>query len=124
MALAAKIALTLVVLVALIYLARSLDRRWRERFPEEKPFVWGYFQALCFFPTALYALIWLALSDATSWLVWLIFAVYGVAGPVAGYVLIVQKRRWAWLFVMLAQLNLLTLTIDLLYSQTRWREFR
>jgi hypothetical protein len=42
----------------------------------------------------------------------------------AGYALIKKKKKWAWVFVVVAQLNLLTWVINSIYGGNRWKEFR
>jgi hypothetical protein len=110
------------ILAALIYAARALDRNWRAKHPEEKPFAWGYFQGLCFFPAGLTWFVFL--PHAATWRLWLIIFVYGIAGSYAGYVLIKEKKKWAWLFVVIAQFNLVTWIINAIYGKNRWKEFR
>jgi len=66
-------------------------------------------------------------SAPRSWFDWLYLtayvATYGIIGLFAGWTLITQKKKWAWLFVVFAQLNLLTWLIDLPYGRNRWKEF-
>lgn len=115
---------SVVLIAALIWAARWLDRKWRAKHPEEKPFAWGYFQALCFFPAGL---LWFAMPlyyGALSWSLAIAIVVYGGLGSYAGYTLIKEKKRWAWWFVVIAQLNLLTWIIDFYYGSNRWKEFR
>ena len=112
------------LLIILIMAARILDRKWRAKNPSEMPFAWGYFQALCFFPAGL---LWFLVPIVTRhmwWLYWLYVAFYGIAGSIAGYTLITKKRRWAWIFVVVAQINLITWAIDYYYGSKRWNEFR
>ncbi len=120
--------LGLAVIAAMIWISFVLDGRWRAKHPTDLPFRWGYFQALLFFPGGLMAFVVALRSAPKSWLNWLLLiayvAVYGVCGLIAGYVLITQKKKWAWLFVVFAQLNLLTWVIDLPYGRNRWRELQ
>jgi uncharacterized membrane protein HdeD (DUF308 family) len=53
---------------------------------------------------------------------WVLF--YGVFGAYAGYVLITKKERWAWMFVVLAQVNLINWAINYYYGSRRWNDFR
>jgi FtsH-binding integral membrane protein len=116
--------LAIVLVGIMIWTARRIDRAWREVFPQEKPFAWGYFQALCFFPAGL---LWFAVpfvATGASWLTWLAAVVYGIGGSFAGYTLIVRKKKWAWIAVVCAQLNLVAWLIDIYYGSSRWKEFR
>jgi drug/metabolite transporter (DMT)-like permease len=124
MNLAVRIILAAALLVALIWVSRILDKKWRAKYPEEKPFVWGYFQALGFFPGGLLWFILPFTGRQTSPLLWLYIVVYGIVGSFAGYTLIKEKKKWAWMFVVIAQLNLLTWFIDCYYGRNRWKEFR
>jgi drug/metabolite transporter (DMT)-like permease len=119
-----RIALAAAIIGALIWGARLLDRRWRAKHPDERPFAWGYFQALCFFPAGLLWFITPFLAEARSWQLWLAVIFYGIVGSYAGYSLIREKKKWAWIFVVVAQVNLVTWLIDIHYGGNRWKEFR
>ena len=113
------------VLSGFAYASIALDNRWRARHPSEKSFRWGYFQALFFFPGStlcipfvLHSMI--ADGEWRSLLTLFCCIIYSYAG----FILITQKKRWAWLFVVLAQFNLIVWLIDLTYGQNRWSEFR
>ena len=121
---AIRIAVAAATIIVIVCAARFLDKKWRTRFPEEKPFAWGYFQALCFFPAGLLWFLMPFTRNPASSQLWLMVTVYGVAGSFAGYTLITQKKKWAWIFVVVAQLNLVTLLIDIYYGGNRWKEFR
>ena len=124
MSIAIRAIIAVVLLVAWIYWARLLDRKWRASHPEEKPFAWGYFQALCFFPGGLLWFIVPFVSREPAWAEALYISVYGVIGSYAGYALIKEKKKWAWIFVVAAQLNLITWLINIVYGSSRWKEFR
>jgi|GEM_PF-7093582 len=112
------------ILVLGVWFSKFLDRKWRGRFPDEKPFAWGYFQALCFFPSGL---LWFFVPfqyPQPAWVLWSYAILYGVFGSYAGYMLIAKKKRWAWMFVVLAQFNLVVWIIDYYYGSNRWKEFR
>jgi hypothetical protein len=125
MSLALRILATFGSIAVLIIISSILDRRWRVNNPQDTPFKWGYFQALCFFPAGL---LWLTVPffmyGLSSPFVWLYAFVYGIAGSFAGYTLIVKKKRWAWVFVVIAQFNLINWAINYYYGSRRWREFR
>lgn len=123
MNLAVRIILGVALIGALVLAARTLDKKWRAKHPEEKPFAWGYFQALCFFPAGLLWFITPFLYGF-SWELSAVILVYGLLGSYAGYVLIEGKKKWAWIFVVIAQMNFLTLLIDIVYGGNRWKEFR
>ncbi|MBL9189005.1 MAG: hypothetical protein JNK23_16090 [Opitutaceae bacterium] len=112
------------IIALLIYAARVLDKKWRLRYPEEKPFAWGYFQALFFFPAGLLWFLMPFIHDPGSWQLWLMVVLHGVVGSYAGYALIKEKKKWAWVFVVIAQMNFVTLLIDIHYGGNRWKEFR
>ena len=124
MNLAFRIVVAAVSVSALIWGARLLDKRWRAKHPDEKPFAWGYFQALCFFPGGLLWFLTPFLAEVPSWQLWLPVVIYGVIGSYAGYSLIRSKKKWAWIFVVVAQMNLVTWLIDIYYGGNRWKEFR
>jgi hypothetical protein len=123
-----RLFLGLAIIAAMIWGSILLDRRWRGKNPTELSFRWGYFQALCFFPGGLMAFVAAFRFSPQSpfdWLYLISFTViYGVIGSLAGYTLITKKRKWAWLFVVFAQLNLITWLIDASYGKNRWKEFR
>ena len=119
-----SVLLAVAIIGALILSARFIDAKWRAKHPEEKPFAWGYFQALCFFPFGLLWFVIPFIEGGISWGMGVSIVVYGVFGSYAGYALITQKKRWAWQFVVFAQLNLLTWIIDFYYGGNRWKEFR
>jgi hypothetical protein len=111
------------IIAGLIWASNLLDRRWRDNHPTDRPFRWGYFQALGFFPGGL------------SWFIVPFFArvpvvvevfelvVYGLVGSYAGYVLIRKKKKWAWIYVVIAQPNLINWFINIYYGGKRWNEF-
>lgn len=119
-----RILLAIAIIGAFIWAARLIDKKWRMKHPEEKPFAWGYFQALCFFPSGLLWFIMPFVEGGISVPLGISIVVYGIFGSYAGYVLITQKKKWAWMFIVLGQLNLLTWIIDFYYGGNRWKEFR
>ena len=124
MSLASRICIAAVIIGAMIWGAVAMDRRWRASHPEEKPFRWGYFQALLFFPGGL---SWFAtpfLWSRLEWHHWMMIIVYGIGGSYAGYTLLKEKNTWAWMFIVLAQFNLLNWIINFYYGSNRWKEFR
>ena len=112
----------------MIYTSHRIDQSWREKHPEHKPFKWGYFQALFFFPFGPLATIGYFISapfigysiPASSAIYYLLLS---VIGGYAGYMLIVKKRRWAWMFVVIAQFNMINWIINFYYGSNRWIEF-
>jgi len=116
--------LAFVILALIVYGAAFIDERWRAKNPKDKPFKWGYFQALCFFPFGLFYLLPPFVGDMTDWMNWAFFAVYGVVGSFAGFSLLTKKKKWAWLLVVILQMNLITWAINYFYGQKRWKEFR
>jgi hypothetical protein len=121
-----RAAVAFAIIATMIGTSILLDRRWRATRPTDLPFRWGYFQALCFFPGGLMAFVAAFRSNPHSLFDWLYLAVfvviYGVVGSFAGYMLITQKSKWAWLFVVFAQLNFITWIIDYFYGRKRWAE--
>jgi hypothetical protein len=121
------IILIILVIGSFIYGSVIFDERWRKKYPEEKSFRWGYFQALSFFPGGLLGLAAFIYSVDFSQMLSLIglFSVsYAAIASWAGYVLITQKKKWAWVLMVLLQFNMGTWLIDLVYGGNRRHEFR
>jgi hypothetical protein len=106
-----------------IWLSRVLDRRWRAKYRKEKPFAWGYFQAIGM------------IIAGSSWLVgWFdgtvpsalapVCVVFFVGGLAIGLPVIIKKKKWAWLLMVILQLDPIIWIIDYIYGKNRWKEFR
>jgi len=127
-----RVALGILTLIGLVFLilamirgAGVLDRKWLITHPDQKPFRWGYFQALgCVIGgPMIWLLPLLPIPGFSFWSYFPYLLLQGVALPFAGYVLIKKKKRWAWIFISIAQLNMLNLVINYFYGSNRWAEF-
>ena len=124
-----EIAFVVLIIALTIYGAFHLDKKWRSTHPEYRPFKWGYFQALWFFPgiplMVLYYLISVLLGKEELSLYLLIYiAVIGTLGSIAGYKLLKERKKWAWVSVVILQFNVITWIVNIYYGSDRWKEFK
>ncbi len=124
-----EVAFVVLVIALAIYGAFHLDKRWRSRHPEYRPFKWGYFQALWFFPgiplMVLYYLGSVLLGKEEFSLYFLTYiAVIGTIGSIAGYTLLKERKKWAWVSVVILQFNVITWIVNTYYGSVRWKEFK
>jgi NADPH:quinone reductase-like Zn-dependent oxidoreductase len=108
------IGIPLAALILPIIAAFVLNRRFRERNPEKRPYRWGYyFSIMCF----IAGLVLGRLLD---------FGLAGmiVCGLIYGVLawFFAQRHRWAWIALTILSFNPIAWIINAIYLWRRWRE--
>lgn len=116
--------LIFVILIGSLIFAIYYNDRWQKLYPGEKGFVWGYFQAAVCFPAAIICLSLPFIMEETDVWIWIYFSVHGLIAPFVSYYLLRHKKRWAWVVVVVLQMNVINWIIDYFYGKNRWDEFR
>ncbi|MBI5471487.1 MAG: hypothetical protein HY961_03990 [Ignavibacteriae bacterium] len=103
--------------------ARHLEKIRKQTQPNHRPFTWGYFCGIEAIVGAAVIILWVIYA-ATS-----IFSVV-VGGMVAiamwgipGY-FVTQRKKWAWLVLLLFSFNPIIWVANALYIKDRWTELQ
>lgn len=97
-----------------IILACWLNRRFETRFPEKRPYRWGYWYSLWFVYQGLGVGIKLEAG-----IIGILTAV-GIHAILAWF--FARRRKWAWVAVTIISCNPLVWIINFLYLRKRWNE--
>lgn len=113
----------LVSQIVSIPFAFALEARRRKRFPNTKPYTWGYYfgcSCVGWFPVALLATTWgwtTGSAEAAPIAVWLLaFSVSGI--------FIIRRRRWAWISGTILCFNPVFYWVHYAYAKNRWAELK
>jgi NADPH:quinone reductase-like Zn-dependent oxidoreductase len=101
------------VALAPIFAALILNRRFRRRHPEKRPYRWGYYFSIM---SLVGGLVLGLLFDSVAGLL-ACAAVYAVLAWCFA-----RRRRWAWLALTIVTFNPIAWVINLVYLRKRWAE--
>jgi hypothetical protein len=104
----------LAALILPIIAAFVLNRRFRERNPEKRPYRWGYYFSMMVFIGGLLLGRFLDLGVTGVIVCGLLY------GIVAWF--FAQRRRWAWIALTILSFNPIAWIINAIYLRRRWAE--
>jgi len=113
--------LTWLSLIAPFILPFILENKRRKKFPETRPYRWGYFIGFCSIAVAfslLDILISRNLDFFSCSIVSAVIAIYFLLG-----FFIIKRKRWAVVIGTILTLNPIIWICNIFYLKKRWREF-
>jgi NADPH:quinone reductase-like Zn-dependent oxidoreductase len=108
------IAAPLAVLIGPIFIAFSLNHRFRQDNPEKRSYRWGYYFSLISFAAVIGLGLLLGLGIIALLVCGLIY------GVLAWF--FAQRRPWAWIALTILSFNPIAWIINAIYLGRRWRE--
>ena len=108
------IGVPLAVLIGPIITAFVLNRGFRERNPEKRPYRWGYYFSIMSFIGGL--LLGRILDFGSPGII-----VCGLLYAMLGW-FFAQRRHWAWIALTILSFNPIAWLINAIYLRRRWRE--
>jgi NADPH:quinone reductase-like Zn-dependent oxidoreductase len=102
------------VLIVPIVAAFVLNRRFRQRNPEKRPYRWGYYFSIMSFIAGLGLGAFLECGATGVIVCGLIYAVLGW--------FFAQRQHWAWIALTILSFNPIALIINAIYLRKRWAE--
>ena len=108
------IGVPLAVLILPIIAAFILNRRFKRRHPEAKPFRWGYYFTIMSIVAGLIIGVFLEAGAAAVIICGLIYAILAW--------FFAQRRHWAWITLTILSFNPIAWIINAFYLRKRWAE--
>lgn len=102
------------VLILPIVAAFVLNRRFRQRNPDKRPYRWGYYFSIIAF---IGGLVLGTFLEAGTTVTILCGVVYGVLGW-----FFAQRKHWAWIALTILSFNPIAWIINAIYLRKRWTE--
>ena len=108
------IGVPLAVLIVPIVVAFVLNRRFRQRNPEKRPYRWGYYFSMMSFVAGLVLGAFLECGTTATIVCGAIYA------TLAWF--FAQRHHWAWIALTILSFNPIAWIINLIYLRKRWGE--